>query len=67
MPAELAAWCNADTTGNSQNNGHRDLPDYMGMGLLIVKELLVLVNGRMYVDSTKGAGTAVHIILQNPH
>jgi signal transduction histidine kinase len=63
MPPELVAWCNTDTTGSDQNNGHRDLPENMGMGLLIVKELLVLVNGRMFVD--RGAGTAVHIIIRS--
>jgi signal transduction histidine kinase/ligand-binding sensor domain-containing protein len=67
MAEELVAWCNTDTTGSSQHNGHRDLPEYMGMGLLIVKELLVLVNGRLHVDSKPQVGTSVHIIIQNSH
>jgi Signal transduction histidine kinase len=55
MREDIMDWCNTQPAP-------RDLPESMGMGLMIVKELLVLVNGRMEVE--RRGGTIVHILLK---
>lgn len=55
MREEIMDWCNAGPA-------HKDLPESMGMGLMIVKELLVLVNGYMHIE--RKGGTIVQIILK---
>ena len=40
--------------------------DVQGLGLLIVADLLQLLGGSFVVDSTKGLGTAITVILPCP-
>lgn len=60
MRPELVGWCNAEAA-----TGKDYAPEHMGLGLLIVKELVTLVNGHLWVESSPGKGTTVKIIIEN--
>jgi PAS domain S-box-containing protein len=45
------------------NNQRPDTESGMGMGLAVVKELVELHNGRVWVESSPGEGSAFHVLL----
>jgi ligand-binding sensor domain-containing protein/signal transduction histidine kinase len=64
MRPEMVAWCNAELTRNDQPN---TAPGHAGFGLVIIKELLVLVNGKLLVSSSHESGTRVALLFRDPN
>lgn len=60
MSAAMVEWCNqpAPESGNVEEDGAEN----KGFGLLIVKELIVLIKGRLEVRSEERKGTIVKLI-----
>jgi signal transduction histidine kinase len=63
MRPALMDWCN-------QHNGEdtmeqERMPGHTGMGLLIVKDLLVLINARLFVQPNAEKGTEVLVIIKD--
>jgi K+-sensing histidine kinase KdpD len=56
MRPALVEWCNGESNEN---------PPHAGMGLLIVKELLALINGRLFATRENERGTEMHAIVSD--
>ncbi len=56
MIESLVDWCNNKDAGSENTRTG-------GTGLIIVKELINLINGRLYVSSNPGNGTVIQLIL----
>lgn len=59
MRPDMVTWCNTELTENDQPN---TAPGHAGFGLVIIKELLVLVNGKLLVSSSHESGTKVVLL-----
>ncbi|AXY72533.1 hypothetical protein D3H65_00415 [Paraflavitalea soli] len=59
MRQEMVDWCNAALAEKDQ---HLPTPGHSGFGLIIIKELLVLVNGQLIVSSSHESGTKVMLL-----
>ncbi|WP_315822448.1 HAMP domain-containing sensor histidine kinase [Paraflavitalea speifideaquila] len=62
MHADMVRWCNAELTERDQPN---NTVGHAGFGLVIIKELLALVGGRLLVSSSHESGTKVTLLFRN--
>jgi ligand-binding sensor domain-containing protein/signal transduction histidine kinase len=61
MRPDMVTWCNAELTENDRLNA---APGHAGFGLVIIKELLALVNGKLLVSSSHESGTKVALLFR---
>jgi signal transduction histidine kinase len=61
MRPALLEWCNAEPGDDGVQQG----PGHMGLGLLIVKDLLPLIKGRLFVQLADEKGTDVRVIISD--
>ena len=61
MRADMVDWCNTVLTEKDQR---KILPGHSGLGLIIIKELLPLVNGELMVSSSHECGTRVALLFR---
>lgn len=61
MRPDMVDWCNAELTENDQLN---TVPGHSGFGLVIIKELLALVNGKLLVSSSHESGTRITLLFR---
>lgn len=59
MRADIVDWCNAALTENDQP---KIVPGHSGLGLIIIKELLPFVNGKLMVSSSHESGTRITLL-----
>ena len=62
MSPEMVAWCNSSSEPDDSNPNETKFPGHAGFGLIIVKELVSLMKGRLRVSSEKEIGTKVELI-----
>jgi signal transduction histidine kinase len=63
MIPEIVDWCN-DPDVIKQEGNENTIP--MGLGLLIVKELLASIDGKLRVESNPGKGTRMMLVFREP-
>lgn len=64
MPDHLVRWLNSPVPINVMETAPGDSKQYNGLGLLIVKEISVMINAPLFVENKKG--TKVHLIFDTP-
>lgn len=62
MSAAMIDWCNRPIAESGIIE--QELADHMGLGLIIVKELMVLINGQFLVESDGRSGTTIRLIFK---
>ncbi len=61
MHPDMVHWCNSDTDPYEMTPAGEKFPGHAGFGLIIVKELVNLMNGKLQVSSSQ-AGTTIELI-----
>lgn len=61
MHPDMVSWCNAVFTDG--HHPHGTTAGHSGFGLVIIKELLALMDGRLWVSSSHEKGTRIELLL----
>jgi len=64
IPKELVKWINNEKTIDRPGENEITLSTSSGLGLIIVKELSALIHIKLFVESTQGIGSSVHLFLR---
>lgn len=62
MRPEMVNWCNSQTNPYETDPEDAKFPGHAGFGLIIVKELISLMNGKLIVTSEHEVGTRIELL-----